>query len=228
MAQLRALVFDLDDTLHPELAYVKSGFEAVARLVCKTRPFGPYLDTLWSEFIHGDRTKVFDALLARHPEVRPYGVPELVQAYRAHLPEIRLDDGTRELLVWARAAGLGLALISDGYAVAQGRKVEALGLAGLVDLIVLTDQWGREFWKPHPRAFEEVQAYFGVRGEALAYVGDNPLKDFLAPNRLGWRTIRYIQAGQLYTDKCAASSEGEAAFTANSVAALQTLVRTWV
>jgi len=74
--------------------------------------------------------------------------------------------------------------------------VEALGLAILVDRIVLTDQWGPEFWKPHQRAFELVEADWSCSPSELVYVGDNPAKDFTAPNSRGWLTIRLRLEGQ--------------------------------
>ena len=32
----------------------------------------------------------------------------------------------------------------------------------------------------------------------FAYISDNPSKDFLAPNRLGWRTIQFLYPGQVH------------------------------
>ena len=36
---------------------------------------------------------------------------------------------------------------------------------------------------------------------ACAYVADNPEKDFVAPNALGWRTIQYLRPGQIHAHK---------------------------
>ncbi len=34
--------------------------------------------------------------------------------------------------------------------------------------------------------------------ESFAYISDNPAKDFVAPNRLGWRTIQLLYPGQVH------------------------------
>jgi len=63
----------------------------------------------------------------------------------------------------------------------------------------VTGELGRDYWKPHPLAFKVTAERLGMsRGSALAYVGDNPLKDFVAPNQLGWKTIRLRMNRQLH------------------------------
>lgn len=199
MAALKALVFDLDDTLYPEDAYVRSGFQAVARWLeaAGAMPARPAFEQLWSAHERGERGHLFDDLLAAcEPAATAVTVPALVQVYRNHAPDIRFYPGMAGLLDDARARALRIAVISDGFLEAQRRKVEALGLDRWADPILLTDQWGRDHWKPCPMAFERVQEAFGLGPEQLVYVGDNPTKDFQAPNRLGWHTVRLAMPGQ--------------------------------
>jgi len=85
----------------------------------------------------------------------------------------------------------------------QNAKIDALGIRSLFDLILLTDAWGREFWKPHPRAFQAAVAHFGLEPGAFVYVSDNPAKDFLAPNALGWHTVRIRRPGGVYAGEVA-------------------------
>jgi putative hydrolase of the HAD superfamily len=121
----------------------------------------------------------------------------MVACYRNHLPRISLmPDAERALQRWSGHFFLGL--ISDGPLVMQRQKVKALGLESRLNLIILTDEWGPEYWKPHPRAFEQMEARSGHRGAACLYIADNPSKDFLAPRQLGWRTIRIGRPGCIY------------------------------
>jgi len=129
--------------------------------------------------------------------VRTVAAASTEPAAVARCPNIDLfEDVDRALRHWR--SGHRLALISDGPLAMQQNKVDALGLADRLDLIILTDQWGREFWKPHPRAFETVQKTWGLEGAACLYVGDNVEKDFFAPLRLGWRTARVRRPGGIY------------------------------
>lgn len=185
-------VFDLDDTLYLERDYVRSGFHAVARLVPGME--GEAFEFLWGGFLEGVRGTSFDRLLERFSaEYGAYGVEGLVEVYRSHEPEIELLPGYREMFAEIKAVGCRLALISDGPLASQEAKVRALGLRESFDQVVLTDALGpdRAFWKPHPRAFEELLA--GDPEGRFLYFADNPAKDFDVPLALGWdcTLVRY-------------------------------------
>src|SRR5262249_46259773 len=92
-----------------------------------------------------------------------------------------------------------LALLSDGLATTQRNKIEALGLARWIRRIVLTDEMAphRGYWKPHPEAFRQLQADARCPATCV-YVADNPRKDFDAPVRLGWHSVRLRRPGGLW------------------------------
>lgn len=83
-----------------------------------------------------------------------------------------------------------MSLVSDGLFRVQQLKVEALGLKGRFNPIVLTDAMGSNAWKPSTAGFVEVMRQYALQGASFLYVGDNPQKDFVAPRRLGWSTLR--------------------------------------
>ena len=49
---------------------------------------------------------------------------------------------------------------------------------------------GRQFSKPHPLAYERMEAALGEPGDRFVYVGDNPAKDFVVPNQRGWISVQ--------------------------------------
>jgi putative hydrolase of the HAD superfamily len=116
-----------------------------------------------------------------------------------------------------RNAAYRLGIISDGQLQSQTAKVEALGLEHLVDRIVLTDEWGSDFWKPHHRAFELLESDWSCSPSNLVYVGDNPRKDFAAPKSRGWLTIRLRLKGQRLNRLKAASADSSAKIDLESV-----------
>jgi len=148
-------------------------------------------------FRSGARGRIFDVALARIGAVSaPDLIAQLVAVYRRHAPGLRLfPDANTALALWRARPDVRLGIITDGYAAVQRGKLAALHLEGVVDHIICTDELGREFWKPSPVAFEQLAALAGCRAEACVYVGDNPAKDFVAPNRLGWRTVRIRRPG---------------------------------
>ncbi|HUU82014.1 MAG TPA: HAD hydrolase-like protein, partial [Phycisphaerae bacterium] len=56
------------------------------------------------------------------------------------------------------------------------------------------------FGKPHTRAFETMAERLRINPARCAYVADNPAKDFIAPNVLGWRTVQIRRADGIYRD----------------------------
>jgi putative hydrolase of the HAD superfamily len=195
MTPSRVIVFDLDDTLYPERDYVRSGLSAAGEWVLRAYGRRDFAATAWALFGSGVRGRLFDATLARLglPD-DPETIAALVDVYRHHRPLIALYPDVDRVLR-ALAGHARLALVSDGPLASQKRKVKVLGLDDRLDPVVLTDRWGRAFWKPHERAFREVERVTGFRGAECAYVADNPRKDFVAPQALGWRTVRVRRPG---------------------------------
>ncbi len=48
-----------------------------------------------------------------------------------------------------------------------------------MDKIIVTDDYGKEYWKPSIRPFQMMLEYFNIKPEEAVYIGgDNPNKDF--------------------------------------------------
>lgn len=201
LSAVEAVVFDLDDTLYPEQEYVYSGFRAVSRQIAQLEP------TLQGQRVYEMLVQTFEAT----PQVRVFNtvlaqlgqrsddqiVAELVSLYRCHRPVLELKPAVREMLESLRDR-FSLGLITDGRLPAQRLKVEALGLEGLFNNIIYTEDLGREHWKPSAKSFELMAQALGVSHESCVYIGDNTSKDFVAPNQLGWQTIQVKSQGQVY------------------------------
>ncbi|NOT00035.1 MAG: HAD family hydrolase [Phycisphaerales bacterium] len=197
----RAIVFDLDDTLYPERAYVISGFTAVARaFAVQLGDPTASVRRMMELFDAVDRRLVFNRLAAERGLPNPdRTTSEMVETYRRHQPTMTpygdVDHTLRRLRATCR-----LGLITDGRPVAQHGKIDTLRLRDRLDHIIVTDDWGIEFRKPHARAFEEMSRCLGAAAADCTYVGDNPGKDFVGPNQLGWRTIQIVRPDALYGD----------------------------
>ena len=196
---IRGVVFDLDDTLYLERSYVRGGFVHVARLIAtspeESRDIAAWL---WNAFEDGVRGDTFDRLIAARPALADHITPaELVDAYRGHAPSVSLLPGIAELLEQLRGRGLKLGVLSDGAQASQRAKAESLGLNEWFDPILLTASRDAGFAKPGTRGFEWIATTWQLPHTELAYIADNPLKDFVGPRKLGWLTIRLRIPGQL-------------------------------
>jgi putative hydrolase of the HAD superfamily len=197
----RAVIFDLDDTLYPERDYAFSGFAAVAQafvdILGDPRTSAADMRRL---FETPRRPRVFNALLAeRGRVVDDHLIARMVEAFRSHDPRIALYPDADRALTRFRGR-LRLGLITDGPAAQQWKKVDALQLRPRVERILLTAELGPGFGKPDSRSFEQMSGRLGLSGAACCYVADNPAKDFIAPNALGWRTVRALRPDGIYRD----------------------------
>jgi putative hydrolase of the HAD superfamily len=214
----RVVVFDLDDTLYLERDFVRSGFAAVGAWLRTHHGVSDFEAHAWELFLMGRRGDVFDRAL---PELgldpQPKLVRRLVRVYREHLPSIRLEPATADLLA-ALCGRCRVAVLTDGYHETQRRKIAALALEPRCRPIVYTDRWGRAHWKPSPRGFLHVQRALEAAPERCIYIGDNPAKDFRAPKALGWRTLRVRHALGEHARAAARSPLDEADATVDSLA----------
>jgi putative hydrolase of the HAD superfamily len=194
----RLVAFDMDDTLYLERDYVRSGFAAVGEWARRELGLQDLGDRAWAAFEAGVRGRIFDEVLdACGVRDDASVVPRLVDVYRSHAPAIELLDDVRAWLA-APPTGVALAVVTDGPLASQQAKAEALGLASWAHPIVFTEALGPGRGKPHPAAFERVEAATGLAAAACAYVADNPGKDFTGPRRRGWRTVRVRRTGSLH------------------------------
>jgi len=190
---------DLDDVLFLERDYVRSGFEAVGVWAQQRLQIPDFAERAYREFESGRRGDIFDAVLStRAPKAGRTEIRAMRDIYRRHLPSISVLPDAAEFLDVFRPM-CRMVMISDGPTDSQRRKLDALGVRHLFDFIVLTGAWGKQYSKPHPRAFQSVQRRFQVPGMTYFYVADNPEKDFQAPLALGWGTARVRRSSGIYS-----------------------------
>lgn len=216
---IRTIVFDLDDTLFPEREFVRSGFRAVARhQALESAPH--FYDTAWQLFETGRRSDIFNAALdSLSIPFTSDLIQELLEVYRGHRPDIDLfTDAKWALERFSSTHQLGA--IIDGYETTQRRKVEALRLEQSLNPIIYSDAYGREAWKPSPRPYQEFMKAARCQGPECCYVGDNPSKDFVSANQLGWTTIQVVRSGGEYENE-PAPHQGEPQWQISSLYALE-------
>jgi carbamoyl-phosphate synthase large subunit len=223
---LRAVLFDLDNTLYPEEQFVVGGFRAAAQFLAKHR----HLETeaLVARMLkilsaHG-RGKVFNILLEELGIDSVVGLPTLLQVYRSHQPVLSLFPEAAVTLRALKDRGLRLGLVTDGMASVQRRKIAALGLESYMDVIVCTDELGPNCGKPSTIPFEVAFTVLDVEPQAAAYVADDVSKDFAGPNRLGMKTVQIRSAKLLGVGEKPPPSDPEylPQITAESMAAALT------
>lgn len=188
---ISGIIYDLDDTLYSEKEYVRFGFKAVSEFLG-----GGYEDRLYKYFEEGK--PAIDELLKEtgKEDLKT----EALNVYRSHKPDIHLYDGVREQMEALRKNNIRIGIITDGRPEGQKNKLEALGLNDLVDDVIITDELGGvQFRKPCDIAFRIIQNRWRLPASEIAYVADNPSKDFQAPTQLGMKSVWFNNGEGLYT-----------------------------
>ena len=184
----RGIVFDLDDTLYPERRFALSGFIAVAREAERLygAPSGAGFAILRRALARGHRHTALQDLVSR------FGLPgdaiELLRSvFRLHEPRLRLP---RESAVVLRELKRDwkLGILTNGRPDVQARKIAALGLSDVVDVIVFGLDTGAG--KPELAAFSTVLDRLRVRPRESVFVGDDPQCDIMGARRAGMKTVR--------------------------------------
>ena len=196
---IKAVIFDMDDTLFPELEYVRSGYRAVAEhLSDDTHSANALYEMMWDIFYADRKAKVFNVLMKQLGRDEDDGqIQQLIKGYREHRPDIKPFAGTENVLSEI-SSKYRTGLISDGFMPGQQYKLDALGLEKYFDKVIFTETLGRENWKPSPLAYEIMAEALKVEHSECVYIGDNLAKDFISPNALGWLTVHIEIEGQVH------------------------------
>lgn len=174
---LKAVVFDLDDTLYGEKEYIRSGYRAVAKVIPQVKNAER---KLWRFFL--EKKPAIDEVLSMEGIYTEEIRQRCLGVYRLHEPDIHLYDGVMELLTKLRCNRYKLGVITDGRPEGQRAKIRVLGLGKYMDHIIVTDELGGvKYRKPNEAAFIQMADKLNVAFTQMCYVGDNIKKDFSAP-----------------------------------------------
>lgn len=221
---VKAVIFDLDDTLYLERDYAFSGFRAVAEA------FSDVLgdpdnsaEAMRALFDSQHRRRVFNKIIEScGHQPRTDLVRAMIDTFRRHTPTIQLLPDADEAIA-RLTTSYKLGLITDGPAAMQRAKIDSLGLTGRIHEIVITDELGPGAGKPNPLAFETIAGALGMGRSECVYVADNTAKDFVAPNTLGWLTVQIVRPLGVYRDVQPAAG-GKPAQTVHSLDELDRLL----
>ena len=161
----KIIVFDLDDTLYKEVDFLKSAYQEIASWL-----EDPYeLKGVYSymSFCYEHGMNVF--LSVNHEYRLSVPLEIYLSKYRLHFPTLYLSELVESFLARMCKEECVLGLITDGRSITQSNKIKALGLGRYIEPFLYFQH-----------KYQEGDFY---------YIGDNVIRDFVAPNQLGWTTI---------------------------------------
>lgn len=195
---VRAVVFDLDDTLLDQKDWIARKLEGAWQTHQSALPSRCAFMRAGSWLLEeGHRADLLDAM-CRHLELDETVRLALIDAFRSFRPSgCRLYDDVQPCLHELRRRGYRLALLTDNPAPSQRMKIEVAKLADRFDALVLTGTLGVA--KPDARTFMAACAAINVGPAQAVMVGDNLYRDSLGALDAGFAHAFHIhQDGAMF------------------------------
>jgi putative hydrolase of the HAD superfamily len=209
---IKGVIFDLDDTIISEKKYIKSGFRVVCKVISEQHNLS--FDKVYKkifELFDEDSDYVFNRLLdCFNIEYDKEYILKLLKTYRNHEPNIELYSDAEKIINYLSGKDYKLGIITDGYQITQKRKIDKLNLRDKFDCIVITDELGSKYWKPHKLPYQKCLNKLKLNFNEVIYVGDNLKKDFITANKLGIKTVQIVRKDGIYNKSNNLSDEYQA------------------
>lgn len=193
MQNIKAILFDLDNTLIDRQAAADKKYRAVAKeLFPSISPETYEMENVVQQLISWDE---FGSISKEHV------YSELVKKYNM---DISLVDKYCEdwgatfgdyTIVYPRARETvekvkqkyRVGIVTNGTSHMQHRKLEISGLADLFEMILISGECSAH--KPDPEIFLEASEKMGLKPEEIAFVGDTFATDIIGAYRVGMKPI---------------------------------------
>lgn len=190
---IRAVVFDLDNTLVDFMRMKRAASEAAVRAMIEAglqideekgikilfdmyEKYGMENQSIFDRFIRELNGKMDYAMLAN-----------AIVAYRkAKMGSLTPYPNTRKTLIKLKSLGIGLGIVSDAPIKQAWLRLAEMNLCEFFDVVVARGPKGK--MKPHASPYKKALKALGLKPQEVLFVGDNPARDILGAKKLGMRT----------------------------------------
>lgn len=186
---MKAILFDLDDTLLSRRAAVKRMFQRI-----QSRWYGAALPAealgrflAWDGDGYGSKPDMFAALFAAYPPKRSMAIEDALALWDREFPSCFALPPEHRVWLVALRERYRLAIVTNGATQVQWAKVRQTDLQELVDAVIVSEEAG--FWKPDARIFQLALERLGVAPEEALFVGDNLKNDIAGAQAAGMRAV---------------------------------------
>jgi putative hydrolase of the HAD superfamily len=192
---IKAIMFDMDNTLYDGREYILGAFKDISKFLAERFP--TLKDEFYSALVDEFNEKgssypcLFDNIMKKFGLYDTELVKQIVTIFHLASPELKLYDGARDVLLRLKQQ-YTLALITNGNAEMQKRKVRLLGISDLFNEEIYA-QADSKAEKPSIIPYKESLRRLNAAPSEAVYVGDNPHTDFIGARQLGILTVRLLR-----------------------------------
>lgn len=191
---IKAVLFDLDNTLVDFVGMKKRATRAAARAMVNTglKEDAESLSTELFEYYLGYWIEADDAfekfLLNKYGKI---DIRVLAAGVNAYLKEkyfhLHPYPGVKETLEQLKERNLKLAVVSDGMRLKAWMRLNEAGIDSLFDSVVTFEDTGKK--KPSSEPFKKAVDELGVLSAECVFVGDWPERDIAGAKAMGMTTV---------------------------------------
>lgn len=201
--KIKALFFDLDDTLHDsQYPFEKTVKELLPEVASELNmnelsiKFREASDFFWKDYVAGKmslvdlRTKRIMLALKRMDITIDSETARLFQnQYEYNQSQLKMFPEVPSLLEELNKKGITVGMITNGPVEHQHSKITSLGLKSQIPnkLIFVSDGVGVA--KPNPDIFHHVRQHVNLLPHELLYIGDSWENDIVGSSKAGWQSI---------------------------------------
>jgi len=190
---MKAIIFDLDNTLYDAEQYYLGAFREIAEYLSKSynlpkQEIYKRLVNFWRE-----KTSMYSHLFDNLLDFFNLGneLENVIKLFNIYDGELKPYSDVISTLKELKKRNYKLGIITDGNVGRQKRKIKSLGVVDFFDAIVFTKELDNP--KPSEIPFQEAINKLKITPQRSFYVGDNPLIDFEGAKKIGMSTIRLLR-----------------------------------
>lgn len=181
---IKAVIFDLDNTLYQEKKYFYPIYEEIAYLVDQQKPEKILKDMLQYRAI--DDSTVFNNIIEKYQLPIMY-LSKFIEIYQHSNINLKINTEAKKTLDKLEKYKLGI--ITNGGYQTQKNKIKLLGLSDEFDEIIITGAYfEKKHWKPHANPFLMMLEKLQLRPEECIYIGDSYKNDVLGSLKVGMKS----------------------------------------
>jgi putative hydrolase of the HAD superfamily len=212
VARLKAIFFDIDDTLYSTYEFSEMARENAIRAMISAglRMSKEELRQELDEIVHEFSSNYeyhFDKLLMRIPRRFYKGINPavliaagVVAYHDTKFRHLNAYEDALEVLKLLYNSDLILGIITAGITIKQSEKLIRLKVMPYLtpSAIFISDQIGIS--KPNVKLYQRACSDLNIRPSESMYIGDNPMHDIDPPNQIGMVTVRNFRSSR-YLDQ---------------------------
>jgi HAD superfamily hydrolase (TIGR01549 family) len=202
---IKAIFFDLDDTLHDHLLPFSNAFKLTfpsndeqLDIEAVYKKFRDFSDLLWKKYSVGELTleqlrsdRLVSAMKYFNRHISEAQAIDFQARYEEGLNNLRLFPEIPELIEKLKSKEIHVGIITNGPVEHQFNKIKLLGLTNHIprEMMTISDEVGVA--KPNVQIFHLVAQRHGFSPNEILYIGDSWPNDVVAPIEAGWQAVWY-------------------------------------